>query len=78
MVLWIIVGLIVWTLCVLFTLVIIEGGHRVRRHEYEQKLYSRNRVNTQNIEDSIKKKLIKLQEQEGINVCPYPPIHEIV
>ncbi len=57
--LWFIVGLIVWILCVLFVLAIFKGGHRIRRHGYEQKLCFRSRVNTQNIEDSIKKEVKK-------------------
>ncbi len=52
---WFIFGFIVWILCVLFMLAIFKGGHRFRGHGYEQKLYSRSTVNTQNIEDSIKK-----------------------
>jgi hypothetical protein len=55
MTLWFILGLIGWILCVLFMLAIIKGGHRFRGHGYEQKLYSRSTVNTQNIEGSIKK-----------------------
>ncbi len=51
---WIIVGLIVWTMCILFMLAILKGGHRIRGHGYEQKLCFRSKVNTQNIEDSIK------------------------
>jgi hypothetical protein len=57
MVLWFIVGLIVWILCVLFMLAIIKGGHRIRGIGYEQKLYFRSRVNTQNIENSIEKEV---------------------
>jgi hypothetical protein len=56
MILWIILGLIVWILCVLFSFSIIKGGHRVRGSGYERKLYFRSMVNTHNIEDSIKKK----------------------
>ncbi len=37
--LWFIVGLIVWTMCMLFMLGILKGGHRIRGHGYEQKLY---------------------------------------
>ncbi len=59
MTLWFIVGLIVWILCVLIMLAIIKGGHRIRGHGYEQKLYSRSKVNTQNIKDSIKKEVKK-------------------
>ena len=59
MVLWFIVGIIVWALCILFMLAIFKGGHRIRGHGYEQKLYSRYMVNTQNIEDSIKKEVKK-------------------
>ncbi len=59
MILWFIVGLIVWILCVLLMLAIIKGGHRIRGHGYEQKLYFRSRVNTQNIEDSKKKEVKK-------------------
>ncbi len=57
MVLWFIVGLIVWILCVLFMLAIIKGGHRIRGNGYEQKLYFRGMVNTQNIENSIEKEV---------------------
>ncbi len=59
MVLWFIVGLIVWILCVLLMLAIIKGGHRIRGHGYEQKLYFRSMVNTQNIKDSIEKEVKK-------------------
>ena len=59
MVLWIIVGLIVWILCVLFMLAIIKGGHRVRGSGYEQKLHFRSMVNTQNIKNSVKKEMKK-------------------
>ena len=59
MVLWFIVGLMVWILCVLFMLAIIKGGHRIRGNGYEQKLYLGGMVNTQNIEDSIEKEVKK-------------------
>ena len=59
MVLWFIVGLIVWILCVSFMLAIIKGGHRVRGNGYEQKLYFSGMVNTQNIENSIAKEVKK-------------------
>jgi hypothetical protein len=36
-------------------LAIIKGGHRVRGHGYEQKLYFRSMDKNQNIVDSIKK-----------------------
>ncbi len=51
MVLWFILGLIVWILCVLFMLAVVKGGHRVRGSGYEQKLYFRSMVNTQNSEE---------------------------
>jgi hypothetical protein len=35
-------------------LVIIKGGHRVRGHGYEQKLYLRSRDKNQNIERRLK------------------------
>ena len=59
MTLWIIVGSIVWTLCVLLMLAIFKGGHRIRGHGYEKKLHSRSMANTQNIEDSLKKEVKK-------------------
>ncbi len=59
MILWFIVGSIVWILCVLLMLAIFKGGHRIRGHGYEQKLYSRSVVYPQNIEDSIKKEVKK-------------------
>jgi len=34
-----IVEFIVWAVCVLFMLAIIKGGHRLRGHGNEQKLY---------------------------------------
>ena len=40
---------------VFFMLGIIKGGHRVRGSGYERKLYFRSMVNTQKIEDSIRK-----------------------
>ncbi len=46
MTLWFIVGFIVWTLCILLMLTVFKGGHRIRGHGYEQKLYSRSMVNT--------------------------------
>ncbi len=70
MTLWLIVGLIVWILCVLFMLAIVKGGHRIRGNGYEQKLYSR-RINTQNIEDSIKK---EVKNTTRIRRNQYPPI----
>ena len=57
MVLWIIVGCIVWILCVFLMLAIIKGGHRVRGSGYEQKPYFRGMVNTQNIKSSVKKEM---------------------
>ena len=45
MTLWFMVGLTVWILCVLFILAVLKGGHRIRGHGYEQKLYSRSKVN---------------------------------
>ncbi len=59
MVLWFIVGFIVWVLCVSFMLAIIKGGHRVRGNGYEQKLYFRSAVNTQNIRNSREKEVKK-------------------
>ncbi len=59
MILWFIVGFIVWILCVLFMLAIFKGGHRIRGHGYEQKLYSRYMVNPQNIEDLVRKEVKK-------------------
>ncbi len=67
MVLWFIVGFLVWILCVSFMLAIIKGGHRVRGNRYEQKLYFRNAVNTQNIGNSrnneVKKTTKTMQNQ---------------
>ncbi len=34
MVSWLIAGLIVWALCILFMLAILRGGHRIRGHGY--------------------------------------------
>ena len=63
MVILLIVGLsivCVWIWSMLFMLAIIEGGHRVRGHGYEQKLYSRSIENTHNSEDLVKKELKKV------------------
>ncbi len=65
----------VWIWCMLFMLAIIEGGHRFRGHGYEQKLYSRSTINTQNIEDSIKKEEKKATR---IRRNQYLPRSEIV
>lgn len=54
---WFIVGFIVWILCILFMLAIIKGGHRIRGHGYEQKLYLRSIDKNQNREDSIEKEV---------------------
>jgi hypothetical protein len=40
-------------------LAIMKGGHRVRGSGYEQKLYFRSMVKTQNIKNSIKKEMKK-------------------
>ncbi len=49
MVLWVLVGLIVWALCVLLALAIFKGGHRIRGNGYEQKVYLGS-ANTQDVE----------------------------
>ncbi len=54
MILWFIVGFIVWTLCILLMLAVFRGGHRNREHGCKQKPYSRHMVNSQNVEYSIK------------------------
>ena len=51
-------------------LAIIKGGHRLRGHGYEQKLYLRSMDKSQKVEDSIKKNRRRLREQVGINVRP--------
>jgi len=52
MILWFIVGFIVWALCILFMLAIFKGGNTT--HGYEQKLHYRNMVNTQKVRNSIR------------------------
>ncbi len=52
MVLWFIVGFIVWVLCVLFMLAIFKG--RNISHGYEQKLHFRYMVNTKKVRNSIR------------------------
>ncbi len=52
MILWFVVGLIVWILYVLFTLAIFKGGNITRG--YEQKQYLRYMGKTGNVGDSIK------------------------
>ena len=67
MVLWFIVGLIVWILCVLFMFLIIKGGHRTRGNVYERKLHFRSMTNTQKIEGS--KKEVKKSARKRRNQC---------
>ena len=50
MILWFIVGFIVWALCMLFILAIFKGGSTT--HGYEQKLQYRNMKNTQKVRKS--------------------------
>ena len=44
-------------------LAVIKGGHRLRGHGNEQKLYLRSVDKKQNVEDSIKKEV----EEECVN-----------
>ena len=74
MILWLIVGLIVWILCVLFMLAIFKGGHRIRGHGYEQKLYFRS-MNTQDMEESIKNEVRKTPRTRR-NQCPPISAHK--
>ncbi len=52
MILWFIVGFIVWALCILFMLAIFKSGNIARG--YEQKLHYRNMVKTQKVRNSIR------------------------
>lgn len=52
MILWFVVGLIVWILCVLFMLAIFKGGNIARWKK--QKQYFRYMGKTGKIDDSIK------------------------
>ncbi len=52
MIIWFVVGLIVWTLCILFMLAIFKGGNIAR--EKKQKPYFRYVGKTGKIDDSIK------------------------
>lgn len=52
MILWFIVGFIVWALCILFMLAIFKGGNIVRGHE--QKQFLRYMGNTQKVRNSIR------------------------
>ncbi len=61
MTLWIIVGSIVWTLCVLLMLAIFKGGHRIRGHGYEQKTIFQKRS-----EEDYKNK----KESMSTHICP--------
>jgi hypothetical protein len=51
MILWFIVGFIVWALCILFTLAIFRGGNTT--HGYEQKLHYRYMENTRKVRNPI-------------------------
>ncbi len=52
MILWFIVGFIVWTLCILFMLAIFKGGNITCG--YEQKLLFRYMVHTQKVKNPIR------------------------
>ena len=54
MVLWFIVGFIVWALCISLMLVVFRGGHRVRGHGYEQKLHLRSMENARKARNPIR------------------------
>ncbi len=51
MILWFIVGFIVWALCILFTLAIFRGGNTT--HGYEQKLHYRYMENIRKVRNPI-------------------------
>ncbi len=53
MILWFIVGFIVWALCILFTLAILRGGNTT--HGYEQRLHYRYMENTRKVRNSIRR-----------------------
>jgi hypothetical protein len=53
MILWFIVGFIVWALCVLFMLAIFKGGNITRRHEREA--YFRYMENTRKVRNPIRR-----------------------
>ncbi len=74
MILWFIVGFMVWILCVLFMLAIIKGECSICRNGYEQKLYYSSMVNAQNIKDSTVKevnKATKARMNHGLPVTIY-------
>jgi hypothetical protein len=52
MVLWFIVGFIVWALCILFMLAICKGGNTTRG--YEKKLHFRYMENTRKVRNPIR------------------------
>ncbi len=52
MILWFVVGLIVWISCILFMLAIFKGGNITRGKK--QKPYFRYMVKTRNVGDSVK------------------------
>ncbi len=51
MILWFIVGFIVWTLCILFMLAIFKGGNTT--YGFEQKLPNRYMGNTRKVRNPI-------------------------
>ena len=51
MILWFIVGFIVWAMCVLFMLAIIKGGNITSR--YEREAYYRYMENTRKVRNPI-------------------------
>ena len=53
MILWFIVGFIVWALCILFMLAIFKVGSTT--HGYEQKVYFRSMANTRKVRNPIRK-----------------------
>ena len=79
---WIIVGLILWILCVSGFLLAFHEVHRVHGYRYEQKLDSRNRDKPlKKVEDSIKeevKKTIRTERSLGTRRDRCLPISKII
>ncbi len=73
MILWFIVGSIVWVLCVLFVIAIVHSGRKnfPLNNEQIQQTYM---VNNQNTEDSIKKEVKKTTRTRGNRCLPISKI----
>lgn len=75
---WLVVGLIVWVLCLLFMLAIIKGGHRVRGHERKDNSSHRPSVVIRKLSESCKfNKYAKCKNCKEIFIDDIPVIGSV-